>query len=232
MMPTAQSITELYGVVDSARGPYETIRDGILSGRRKPGDRLIERKLAEELGVGRLAVREALRSLAADGLVETIPHIGSFVRKLTGQDALDILDVRRGIESTAALLAAERATPEEVEELRALADRVEECDAQGDFSAIRDAELAFHRFVVRLSANREIENICHNVRAIYGSLWDGPRERDGESLRDPRRHAGPRVTHKDVADAIASGDSMAAFTAMWEHFDGTVKFLREQVERG
>ena len=80
---------------------FNTIKDGILTGRLKPGERLLENQLAEELGVSRTPIREALRMLEIENLVDLIPRKGAQVRKMSEKDIKDVLEIRKVLEELA-----------------------------------------------------------------------------------------------------------------------------------
>ena len=81
---------------------FNTIKDGILSGRLRPGERLLENQLAEELGVSRTPIREALRMLEIENLVDLIPRKGAQVREMSEKDIKDVLEIRKVLEELAA----------------------------------------------------------------------------------------------------------------------------------
>lgn len=97
----------------------EVVRQGILDFQLRPGQRLIERELMEQLGVSRATVREVVARLASEGLVTIIPQRGAIVTVLTPEDAADIYEMRVALEALAARRFVERATPQQVAEIRA-----------------------------------------------------------------------------------------------------------------
>jgi DNA-binding GntR family transcriptional regulator len=97
----------------------DAVRQGILDFRLRPGQRLIERELMEQLGVSRVTVREVIARLASEGLVTNIPQRGAIVTVLTAEEAADIYEMRVALESLATHRFVERATPAQVAELRA-----------------------------------------------------------------------------------------------------------------
>lgn len=110
----------------------QNLRQAIIEMRLRPGQKLVERELIEDTGVSRTSVREALRQLAAEGLVKTIPHKGTFVARPTPEEAQELFDIRVQLESLAARRFAERATEQQIDELKAtLAQLAETADVQG-----------------------------------------------------------------------------------------------------
>ena len=96
---------------------YEHIRDAILTGRLAPGQRVVAAKIAEEMGVSRMPVRESLRRLETEGLITTVPHKEAVVRRLSAKEMEDIYSVRLVLEGYGGRLAARRITPEEIAKL-------------------------------------------------------------------------------------------------------------------
>jgi len=205
-----------YSNMSNANSARDAIREAILTGRLKPGTRLTERALAEEFGFGRTPLREALRMLSGDGLVETFPQLGAFVRELSIDEAIEILEVRRGLESTAAAMASGKATPEQAEELYRLGVEIAEAIRAEDFGKGKRLELDFHRRVVELSDNRELVATIANRGMIYSSLWQDVF--DGKVTVDSTGPTCP--SHGQIAEIIAAKDTWGAFKMMWKHFDG------------
>ena len=93
---------------------FENLREAIVEGRLKPGQRLMEVQLAEQLGVSRTPVREAIRKLELEGLVVMLPRKGAYVANMSLKDLIDVLEIRASLEGLAASLAAERITDEDI----------------------------------------------------------------------------------------------------------------------
>jgi len=134
----------------AAERAYTAIREGILLGRHAGGVRLIETELALAIGVSRTPVREALRRLHAEGLVHFLPNHGAVVALFEARDAEEIFELRAMLEPISARLAAERASPEAIAELRALAEvQVRESKRRrtGFLARIGDLNDRFHRAI-------------------------------------------------------------------------------------
>lgn len=134
----------------------DRIREEILAGRVGHGERLVEVVIAEELGVSRGPVREALKLLNGEGLVCEEPHRGAFVTSLSSADVCDIFDLRAALEAGAARQLAARRTPSEVETLRRLHERLVLAVEGGDVVQALQADLGFHESLCRLSGNRRL----------------------------------------------------------------------------
>ncbi|MBL1079100.1 GntR family transcriptional regulator [Nocardia sp. 2] len=132
---------------------YDSIRDRIVGVEWRPGQRLVERDLAAELEVSRIPLREALRMLAAEGLVLLVPGKGALVAPFTPDDVNHLFDVREALESLAARLAAARATPDTVTPLKTTLAEARSATKSGDLPRIAAANAAFHADIIELAGN-------------------------------------------------------------------------------
>lgn len=202
---------------------HRRLRQQLLLGAWPPGTRLREAELAEAYGVSRTPVREAVRRLLQEGLLESRATQGVRVRQPDVHDALDAYAVRETLEGMAARLAAERASDAERTALLALLDEVE-ASAQRDEAAQVEADLAFHRRVAELSANasliRALETLAGHVTPLK------------VHTRDQNAATATRRQHRAVAEAIARGDGPAADAAMREHVAWFARLLAERFGTG
>lgn len=201
----------------------ETLRAGILSGFFKPGDRLIEMDLCARLGISRPSLREALRSLESEGLIEIIPNRGPQVPVLTWAQAEEIYRVRALLEGEAAALCAKRARPEQIEGMRqALADferAVRNEDSAGRLSATAD----FYRIMQEAAGNTLIEELLRRLLARINMLRAQSMSRAGRA----------KFSFKEMRalfQAISKGDSRAARKAAETHVKNASHAARGMVE--
>lgn len=147
---------------------FNTLRQAILKGELKPGERLMEIALAERLGVSRTPIREAMRKLEQEGLVVMIPRRGAQVANITEKDLNDVLEVRIALENVAIEKACARMTEEEMRRLWLAAKEFEHTIAEGNLVKLAEADVAFHEvgfgnpdlwFLRRL--------LCHHRQKIW-----------------------------------------------------------------
>ncbi|WP_138414145.1 GntR family transcriptional regulator [Sinomonas gamaensis] len=173
----------------------DTLRSRIFEGHYAPGTRLIERDLASEFNVSRLPVREALRMLAQEGLLAERASRGSVVAGLSEKDVEDLFDVRLSLEVLACRLAAQRATPEDIERLEALLDRATDALARGSINEAHRENSEFHDEVTRIADNgflrTALEPLQGRMHWLFRHVTDLP-----ELVQE----------HRDLLAAIASGD--------------------------
>ena len=145
---------------------FVTLRRQILRGELKPGERLMEISLANELGVSRTPIREAIRKLEHEGLVVMIPRRGAHVSEITRQELNDVLEIRRSLDVLAIRRAAEFMTEKDILELRAAEEAfallVERKDA--DLTALGEADEHFHDIIYQGTNNRRLIQILNNLR--------------------------------------------------------------------
>ncbi len=143
---------------------FDTLREAIIVGELKPGERLMEVQLAEKMGVSRTPVREAIRKLELEGLVEMLPRKGAHVADLSVKDIMDVLEVRATLDGLASMLSATRITDEELKELKHVQSQfinyVEKDNLQGSIK--KDVE--FHDIIYRSSRNDKLIQIASNLR--------------------------------------------------------------------
>jgi DNA-binding GntR family transcriptional regulator len=211
----------------TAEAVYQALRRGIMHGALAPGERLRSDALAAELRVSRTPVREALRKLEAEGLVE---QSGSrvFVRALSEQDLTELFYVREALEGMAARLAAENATPSEIEELRDLVDDMDAVRARGELDRLRQLTGEFHRLVCRASHNNRL------FRSL-AALLDSVRRMQTSTLFEEGRAAQALHEHRALLAAIAARDGDRAEALARAHRRRTLELrkamLREQVRK-
>ena len=135
---------------------YQTLRNAILKGDLKPGERLMEMKLAGKLGVSRTPIREAIRMLELEGLVTMIPRRGAEVSRISKQDIRDVLEVRLVLDSLATKLACKRITADQKEELVRAAEEFASATKSGDVTLIAQADVRFHDVILAASHNKRL----------------------------------------------------------------------------
>ncbi|MGY0018014.1 GntR family transcriptional regulator [Streptomyces sp. cg35] len=175
---------------------YETLRRRIVEVELQPGERLVERDLAADLDVSRIPLREALRLLAAEGLVLLVPHRGALVAPFTPSDVRDLFDVRESLEALAARLAAERGDTAGLSRLERRLRQARAATRTGDRKGIAAANAGFHTDIVELAANPLLSNMMRPLEARTHWLFRLTAQ------RDPAQQC---AEHEELYEAIASG---------------------------
>jgi DNA-binding GntR family transcriptional regulator len=190
----------------------------ILSGDYEPGSRIVETRVAQELGISQAPVREALRDLEQLGCVVHEPFRGCSVRELSIDDLLEAFPVRAALESVAARLAADRITDDELALLAGFVDTMRTAGAEGDVLAESTADAAFHATIVEAAHNQVLARQWNQLQ---------PQARTFISISMPASARG-RVAerHLPILDALRGRDPERAATAMHDHLSEVADRLR------
>ncbi|QYM71733.1 GntR family transcriptional regulator [Pseudochrobactrum sp. Wa41.01b-1] len=191
---------------------YTRIRELISTGDLKPDEPLSERSLSVTLGLGRTPIREAIRALVVDGLVEIVPQRGTFVRRLTLDDLREIFEIRLALEGIAAFLVAQRgATPGLKNAAVTLRDLYIETELDVELS--QRASWCFHDELIRATRNTRLLRNYNDLRAQSGLVLQAVPNYDAQRTRESIGE------HLNVYDAIVSGESVEAQKRMWNHLN-------------
>ena len=193
---------------------YATLKQQILSCRLAPGERLVEKNLCAALQVSRTPLREALNRLSHEELVVLQPNAGYRVSAITLDGFRNLTELRAIVEPQAAALAAERATPADVAELRALADLPHDTNDEQGFVDYCQANARFHLRVVRTARNPMLENI---VMSALDMSQRPAYLRIGRQM-DPTN---PSAKHQAIVGAIARHDAGRTRELMEKHVRGS-----------
>ena len=199
---------------------FENLRTAILDGNLKAGQRLMEVQLAEQLGVSRTPIREAIRKLELEGLVVMLPRKGAYVANMSFKDLIDVLEIRATLEGLAASLATERRSDDDVVELEKLAKEFETCVREADVEGVLKKDVDFHEKIFLMANNKKLYQLItslweqvHRFRVTYVSNYDA-----SLSLVDE---------HNRILEAIKAGDTELAKKYATEHIELAEQFFME-----
>ena len=201
----------------------ETLRDAIRKGTLKPGERLMEIQLAEELGVSRTPVREAIRKLELEGYVIMMPRRGTYVANLSIRDVNEVFEIRTSLDSLASGLAAERITDEELERLQRLLVAIGGYIEANDMEKIVETDTEFHDLLYQASRNSRLVGIIFNLREQLTRFRS-------TSMAFPGRLKATLEEHRRIVDAIAQGDVAEAQAAAEYHMEKSEQTLLQSME--
>ena len=200
---------------------YEELKRQIMVGEIAPGTRMMEVELAEEMGVSRTPVREAIRKLEKEGLVTIEPRRGAYASDISAKDMVDILEVRQDLEGMAAGIAAQKITDEGRIELENIARKYKDSVDREDIEEIIKNDEAFHKYIGSLSGNKtlikmvsQVQELALRFRYIY--------------YEDFSRFKNQPSEHQAIVDAIAGGDVAGARKYAEEHLAGLKDFVRRE----
>ena len=175
----------------------EHIREAIINGTFAPGERLMEIQMADEMGVSRTPVREAIRKLEMEGFVVMIPRRGTYVSNMSIKDINDVYEIRISLDTLAAGLAAERISDEELEELQRLLVKVGAAIEKNDMAKVVEADIEFHDVLYKASRNERLRNIINNLREQITVIR-------GVSMRYPGRLKDTQDEHRRLVECISA----------------------------
>jgi DNA-binding GntR family transcriptional regulator len=192
---------------------YADLRADLVSLERLPGEPISEAELAKAYGFSRTPVREALRKLADEGLVEIFPQSGTFVARIPLAALPETIVIRKALEETSARLAAERARRSQVIALLAVLEKQREASRAGDHNAFHQADEAFHGAIAEAAGYRGIWTLVEQVKVHVDRYRRLTLPQEGRMTRAIREHSA-------IAAAIESGDGARSAQAMRVHLDG------------
>jgi DNA-binding GntR family transcriptional regulator len=201
-----------------------TIRQAILCGRHKPGERLIEERLAAELGVSRNPVREAIRSLASEGLIEVTPRRGAAVMAVSREEAWEMIEVRAALEGLNARLAARHRPPQLIERLKSVLEEGRSKAALGSGSPEEFVALnaEYHDLLAKAGTNRVLGDIMRTLRERTAPVFAPLGLK--RAVQNWEEHAG-------ILQAVIAGDEELAQVLASRHVLQTGKaYLAEEVD--
>ena len=186
---------------------FNTLRQAILRGELKPGERLMEIQLANKLGVSRTPIREAIRKLELEGLVLMIPRKGAEVAEITEKNMRDVLEVRKALEELAVQLACDKITKEEIEEMKKAAEDFKKILKSKDITEIAEADVRFHDIIYMATDNQKLIQM-YRYRVEY--------------LKREEAHPQLIAEHAAIIEYISKGEKKAATDIMCKHIDNQV----------
>ena len=202
---------------------YEELKRQIMVGEILPGTRMMEVELADEMGVSRTPVREAIRKMEKEGLVTIEPRRGAYASDISVQEMVDVLEVRQDLEGMAAALAAKKINDDQKPELRALTDRYRKAIDSGNVAQIIELDEEFHEMIVGISGNKtliqmvsKLQELALRFRYMY--------------YEDFSRFRNQPTEHEHITEAIISGDSDAARQLAEEHLSHLKAFVESEAE--
>ncbi|MCR4597458.1 MAG: GntR family transcriptional regulator [Acetatifactor sp.] len=205
---------------------FNTLRQAILTGELKPGERLMEIHLADQLGVSRTPIREAIRKLELEGLVTMIPRRGAEVAQITEKSMNDVLEVRRAVDALCVELACERITDEELKKLgeacEAFAEEAMKGEKEKDVKLLAQKDVALHDIIVQATGNQRLIQLVNNLsEQMYRYRF--------EYLKDFSQHEKLVEEHRVIYENLLNKNCETACAAARLHIDNQKKAIIRQI---
>ncbi|WP_425446256.1 GntR family transcriptional regulator [Dethiothermospora halolimnae] len=202
---------------------FESLRQAIIEGDLRPGERVMEVQLAEKLGVSRTPVREAIRKLELEGLLVMVPRKGAYVADVSFKDVLNVIEVRASLEGLAASLSAERMTEEEIEKLKEKGKEFNKCLKENDTDGMIQKDVEFHDIIFQGTRNDRLVSIVeslrdqiHRFRVAY--------------IREYEQSHNLETEHEKIIEAICKRDTKKAREHAQYHIENAENYIVAKAE--
>ena len=211
MKTSSSRVVGQLAIQSAPQAAAQAIREAIISGELKGGDRILEQKWSVQLGIGQPTLREALRELEQQGLLRKLPQRGTYVAQLSPEDYRRILEVRIPLEAIAIGRAASRLTSEVESELAELVMVMAGSDKEVDVRSFHDCDVLFHRKIWELAENEYLQQMLEKITfrlfvfSVVGRWPDTPNALN-ERLASVQQHMG-------ILEGLRSRDPLRARTA-------------------
>ncbi|MDR2043367.1 MAG: GntR family transcriptional regulator [Clostridium sp.] len=201
---------------------FNTLRQAILTGELKPGERLLEIHLANRLGVSRTPIREAIRKLELEGLVIMIPRRGAEVAQITEKSLKDVMEVRRAMDALSVELACDRITPQELTDLCKACEHFEQAVKTKEVKRIAQSDVALHNIIVRAADNQRLTQLVHHLaEQMYRYRF--------EYIKDFHQHQRLIDEHRIIYESLVKKEKDTAAKAARTHIDNQENAILEQI---
>lgn len=201
---------------------FNTLRNAILTGELQPGERLMEIKLADKLGVSRTPIREAIRKLELEGLVVNTPRKGAEVANISEEDLHDVLEVRCTLEALAIDLACDKMSEDTLNELAANIDYFKNAMDSKAATEIASTDVGFHDIIYKSTGNQRLIQILGNLREqMYRYRLEYIKDRDSWNRI--------LTEHTAIYECIKKRDKAAATKAILTHIDNQEASIRDKM---
>ena len=196
------------------------LRDRILNESYKCGDKLNELTLAKELKISRTPIREALKQLELEGLVESIPNKGVYVKGFSPRDIDDMFEIRLSLEGLAVSFAIDRMDEVHLAKIKEVFELLEFYTTKGDFDKVNDFNILFHESIYQATQSTYFEQILKDIH-YYVSVTSR------HSIARPERLESSLVEHRAILEAIIDGDKDEATERIQRHIRKTQMLVRK-----
>lgn len=202
---------------------FNTLREAILKGDLKPGERLMELQLASKLGVSRTPIREAIRMLEQEGLAVTTPRKGAEVAKMTLKDMEDVLEIRDALDELAVRIACQKISDEQLRQLEDMKELFEKSTQTGNVKKIAEADVTFHDVIYEATGNLKLVTLLNNLREqVYRYRV--------EYIKDPKNYPTLIAEHEAILESLKNRDVKNAVEAMHVHVANQAEAVKTVIQ--
>ena len=202
---------------------FNTLREAILKGDLKPGERLMELQLASKLGVSRTPIREAIRMLEQEGLAVTTPRKGAEVAKMTLKDMEDVWEIRDALDELAVRIACQKISDEQLKQLEDMKELFEKSTQTGNVKKIAEADVTFHDVIYEATGNPKLVTLLNNLREqVYRYRV--------EYIKDPKNYPTLIAEHEAILESLKNRDVKNAVEAMHVHVANQAEAVKTVIQ--
>lgn len=201
---------------------YESLRSTLISGKVPIGERIVEKEYAQRLNISRTPVREALKQLELEDLVEYIPRLGVVAKQITKDDVIEIYRIRESLELLVIFEATENIFPDEIEEISSLLDLTEKLNQEGKIDEVIDLFREFNSLIYKSSKMRRLPIMISNLNSYL------QRFRNISILDDERREKA-LLEHRQILNAIVARDKALAEEIIKSHLNISLNVVLKEI---
>lgn len=202
---------------------YHELKKKLISNVIKPGERIYEEVIAEELEVSRTPVREAINQLVAEGFVENRPRKGIFAAEISREELVKMLDVRIALESLAIKLCCERITEGQVKELRSILKKLEDNLHKKDYIEASQWDSKIHRFIAEVADNKKLISYINDIQDVFAYTR-------GYNIKWTDKKVERSIgEHSKIVEAIAKKDEESAIAVVKKDIESMREYLSEEI---
>lgn len=201
---------------------YESLRSTLISGKVPIGERIVEKEYAQRLNISRTPVREALKQLELEDLVEYIPRLGVVAKQITKDDVIEIYRIRESLELLVIFEAMENIFPNEIEEISSLLDLTEKLNQEGKIDEVIDLFREFNSLIYKSSKMRRLPIMISNLNSYL------QRFRNISILDDERREKA-LLEHRQILNAIVARDKALAEEIIKSHLNISLNVVLKEI---
>lgn len=198
---------------------FQTLREAILRGELRPGERLMELQLASKLGVSRTPIREAIRMLEQEGLAVTVPRKGAEVAKMTEKNMKDVLQIREALDELAVEIACDNMTDQQLVDLTLAMKNFENAVEAGNLKKIIESDVEFHDVIYQATDNPKLVTLLNNLREQIHRYRV-------EYLKERENYPKLIEEHEEIVSALKRRDKERVANAMSSHIRNQAETVR------
>ncbi|MDK2562036.1 GntR family transcriptional regulator [Romboutsia sedimentorum] len=201
---------------------YESLRSTLISGKVPVGERIIEKEYAQRLNISRTPVREALKQLETEDLIEYIPRLGVVAKKVTKEDVIEIYRIRESLEFLVICQAMENITPDEINKISELLDLTENFNMQGNINEVNKLFTEFNFLISDASRMRRLPMMISNLSNYLQRFRN-------ISILDNERRERALVEHRQILNAIVSKDKDLVEETIKSHLEVSLNVVLNEI---